>query len=99
MIVNQELKYSELIEAILATNILIKENWLVIKKQFNAIYPDFFIAYLKKGIQLSTTEERYLLLDKIGMNTQNIADLLQVQPESVYTMRYRLRKKLNNNIE
>jgi len=94
---NNQTEISDLLENLFLNKVSVKKDWVLIQNQFNKIYPTFFIDFLKKGIQLSTTEERYLLLEKIGMNTQHIASALEVLPESVYTLRYRLRKKINKS--
>ena len=95
MVNNKQTEILDLLENIFLNKVSVKKDWVLIQNQFNKIHPTFFIDFLKKGIQLSSAEERYLLLDKIGMNTQHIATALEVLPESVYTLRYRLRKKIN----
>lgn len=43
---------------------------------------------------LSNVEQKYLLCFLSGMPTQAIADIFHVEPASVYTVRYRLKKKV-----
>ena len=42
---------------------------------------------------LSAVERKYILLLMSGKTTEEIADAMHVAPASVYTMKYRIRKK------
>lgn len=42
---------------------------------------------------LSTTEKKYFILFMEGKSTDEIASAMGVEPSSVYTMKYRIRKK------
>ena len=42
---------------------------------------------------LSKMEKKYLLLFLEGKSTEEIAAIMHVEPNSVYTMKYRIRKK------
>ena len=42
---------------------------------------------------LSPTEKKYLQLFSEGKTTEEISEIMHVEPSSVYTMRYRVRKK------
>lgn len=87
---------NDLFGDIVLHKISIKENWLEIKYRFDCIYPSFFMEFYNSGIQLTTSEERFLLLEKIGINPKNIAQILEVLPESIYTLKYRLQKKIKS---
>nr|WP_321227189.1 hypothetical protein [uncultured Psychroserpens sp.] len=82
-----------LIKALLTANSNNPINWLIFKEGFHQLYPNFFTSIIIKGIDLSTKEERLLMLEKLHINTQTIANVLDILPESVYTSRYRLNKK------
>ena len=45
--------------------------------------------------KLTTMDKRYILCFAAGMTVENIADLMSLEPASVYTVRYRLRKKFS----
>lgn len=87
---------ANLINTILSKNAL-QMDWKVIKDDFNSMYPNFFTSILIKGIQLSKKEEQLLLLETLHFNTNTMAKVLGVLPNTIYTSRYRLNKKLNNN--
>ena len=42
---------------------------------------------------LSAIEKKYLLLFTQGKTTEEISEIMHVEPSSVYTMKYRIRKK------
>lgn len=42
---------------------------------------------------LSPTEKKYLQLFVEGKTTEVISEIMHVEPSSVYTMKYRIRKK------
>lgn len=42
---------------------------------------------------MSPTEKKYLQLFSEGKTTEEISEIMHVEPSSVYTMRYRVRKK------
>ena len=46
-----------------------------------------------QGRQLTNMDKRYLLCFAAGMTVEQIAHLFHIEPASVYTVRYRLRKK------
>lgn len=51
-------------------------------------------AYAKAAIKpLSSIEKKYLSLFLEGKTTEEISTAMHVEPSSVYTMKYRLRKK------
>ena len=46
-----------------------------------------------QGSRLTNMDKRYILCFSAGMSVGEIADLFHIEPASVYTVRYRLRKK------
>ena len=52
------------------------------------------IAHLcAQGNKLTNMDKRYILCFAVGMSVEDVADLFHIEPASVYTVRYRLRKK------
>ena len=58
---------------------------------------DTFFQNLKSQFKedLSTRNIKYCLCFAIGMSTEDIAECFGVEPRSVYTIRHRLKSKLN----
>lgn len=48
---------------------------------------------LNHGNKITTMDKRYILCFAAGMTVEQIADFMSLEPPSVYTVRYRLRKK------
>jgi hypothetical protein len=86
-----------LIKSILTTDSNSPLNWFVFKEGFHKLYPNYFTSILMKDIDLSSKEERLIMLEKLHINTHTIAKVLDILPESVYTSRYRLNKKFKTS--
>ena len=52
---------------------------------------------LGHGKKITTMDKRYILCFAAGMTVEEIADFMSLEPASVYTVRYRLRKKFNSD--
>ena len=50
---------------------------------------------LSHGKKVTTMDKRYILCFAAGMTVEEIADFMSLEPASVYTVRYRLRKKFS----
>ena len=50
-----------------------------------------------RGNRLTNMDKRYILCFAAGMSVEDVADLFHIEPASVYTVRYRLRKKFPAN--
>jgi hypothetical protein len=51
---------------------------------------------LSHGKKITTMDKRYILCFAAGMSVEDIADFMCLEPASVYTVRYRLRKKFGS---
>jgi len=63
--------------------------------QIDELHQDFFRKLKEKFPSLSSNDLRWCAYLKIGLNSKEIADILNIQPSSAYISRSRLRKKLN----
>jgi DNA-binding CsgD family transcriptional regulator len=52
---------------------------------------------LGHGKKITTMDKRYNLCFAAGMTVEEIADFMSLEPASVYTVRYRLRKKFGSD--
>lgn len=75
--------------------ILTKEDWENFKIKFDKTFPSFIIRIREKYSELTSAEERHLLLIKANLNSQEIAKILGIGIDSVKKSRQRLRKRLN----
>jgi len=69
-------------------------EWEFFKMHFESVHPDFFSKLKQQFPSLSENDLRLCAYIRIGMENKQIAKMLSVQPNTVKTSRYRLRKKL-----
>jgi AraC family transcriptional regulator, chitin signaling transcriptional activator len=67
--------------------------------QMDALHQEFFRKLKEYFPGLSSNDLRLCAYLKIGLNSKEIADILNIQPSSSYISRSRLRKKLNLRTE
>jgi DNA-binding CsgD family transcriptional regulator len=71
--------------------------------QFNASYPSFSAALIRRYPKLSPSDLQFCSLYRINLGTKEIAVLLHIEPRSVYIKKYRLMEKMglseNDNLE
>ncbi|MEE9407922.1 MAG: hypothetical protein V3V28_07600 [Polaribacter sp.] len=70
------------------------EEWESLKKHFNAVYNGFYDTLLNNHSNLSETELRHCMFIKLHLQTKEIARILLIDPRSVQTARYRIKKKM-----
>lgn len=76
-------------------NPLTDQEWLALYELLRMTYPFFMDGLQKKFLGLTETEKRFCCLLKLGLNNQQLAVFLNIQPTSVDRKRYRIRKKGN----
>ncbi|KMQ65216.1 hypothetical protein ACM46_11360 [Chryseobacterium angstadtii] len=70
------------------------------KYQIQEIHPDFFRSLNEKATQkLTLLDQKYCAYLYLGMDTKQIASLLNVEPKSVRMTKYRLKQKFALNPE
>jgi DNA-binding CsgD family transcriptional regulator len=74
--------------------ILTTNDWLRFRERFNEQFPQFVDKIKVQLPKLTPSEMRLVMLIKIGFDTLEIANVIGISTDSVYTSRYRLRKKL-----
>ena len=67
--------------------------------QMDELHQEFFVKLKEKFPGLSNNDLRLCAYLKIGLNSKEIADILNIQPSSAYISRSRLRKKLNLKVD
>lgn len=69
--------------------------WNEFQERFTSLNPNFVKSISENHPDLTKSEIRLLILFKIGYSQKEIADILNIAPDSVKKARTRLRKKLN----
>lgn len=72
----------------------VNNTWEKFMLHFEKVHPDFFNHLTSKHQSLTANELRMLAYIKIGMGNKEIATLTGVEPNSVKTFIYRLKKKM-----
>jgi len=72
-----------------------KDEWKELKLHFDAVYDGFYDSLISKYPTLTETELRHCMFIKLHMQTKEIARILNIDPRSLQTARYRIKKKLN----
>lgn len=94
----QENKFQALMESHLMTD----ENWNKFKELFVKEQPDYYYFLMNNFSDLTESNLRVLLLQKLGLNNQGIANLLGLTIDGVKKAKQRMRKKYGiaySNIE
>lgn len=87
-------KVSDELKVDIKSQLISDDDWQYFIIKFEKIYPHFFTNLKKQFSSLSETELRLCAYIRIGMSAKEIAKILSVQPETVNTSRYRIRKKM-----
>ena len=88
-------KIATKIDKIIQNNLSIDEEWENFKMHFEKVHPQFFEKLKQQSDELTEENLKMCAYIKMRMTTKQIARLLQVVPGSIFTNRYRLKKKLH----
>lgn len=81
------------------TKIITDEDWIDFQNGFDKIYVDFSKNLLSKYPSITPSEQRYLMLSKIGLNHKEMARALGISNDSVRVTWNRVRNKLGGTLE
>ncbi len=73
---------------------LLSDNWAIFQMKFNQTYPHFISNITTKFSKLTQYDLIFISAMIVGLNTCQLADLLNISADSVRKSRYRLKKKL-----
>lgn len=71
------------------------DDWQRFMEYFQNVYHDFLGNLKREHPSITANELRLCALLKINLSTKEIANMLNITPESLRTAKYRLRKKLD----
>jgi len=75
------------------------KDWDVFKLYFEDVNRDFYSRLKEINPDLTTNDHRLCALIKLNMNSKEMASVLNVAPNSIKSSRYRLKKKLDLDVE
>ncbi|MEL1245945.1 hypothetical protein AAEO56_16855 [Flavobacterium sp. DGU11] len=76
--------------------ILTDEDWTNFRTLFEKVYPDFIIEQKQLYPGITPAEIRLIVLEKLGLTAQEMANMLGVNKNTIHQTRLRLRKKMDN---
>jgi tetratricopeptide (TPR) repeat protein len=82
-------------EKLMASTILTDTDWQQFRALFERVHPGFSSRLKMAYPELSPAEARFLFLTKLNLSSREMATMLGISVDSMYKLRYRLRKKLN----
>ncbi|MDP4188246.1 MAG: tetratricopeptide repeat protein [Bacteroidota bacterium] len=87
------------LKSVLKENLDQERNWENFKRLFEEVHKDFFKSIKQTCPEITENELRLCAYLKINLQNKEIAKILNVTPDSLKTLRYRIRKKFNLNKE
>ncbi|MFH1160419.1 MAG: tetratricopeptide repeat protein, partial [bacterium] len=75
-------------------NLNLDKDWQQFKRHFEEVHPDFFIRLNQRYPDLTSGEQKICAYYRINLNTNEIAQILNVTISGVQKSRHRLRKKM-----
>jgi hypothetical protein len=82
------------LEELLNSTILTEEDWRHFRNTFEKVYPNFMNEQKLNHPDITTAELRYLVLDKLGLEIHDMANMLGVARNTIIQTRLRLSKKM-----
>ena len=79
---------------LLNSTILTEDDWVTFRHVFDKLYPSFIEEQKILFPDLTPAETRLLVLDKLDLNLQEMANMLGVSKNTIHQTRYRLRRKI-----
>ena len=71
------------------------KDWEIFKSYFSEVHQDFDEKLKALSSKITDKELRLASYVKMGLNNNEIANILNVLPASIHTSKYRLKQKLN----
>ena len=90
-ITNRDQKHS--LEDLLVSHLMTDDNWLLFKKAFREEKKDYYASLIHRFPDLTESNLRIILLSNLGLNNQEIAQIIGITSDAVKKSKQRLRKK------
>ncbi len=87
---------SEYLQQLITSTILTEEGWTNFKRMFEKVYPGYIQAQKEKYPDLTNAETRLLMLEKLDLSAQEMADMIGVNKNTIHQTRLRLRRKISD---
>lgn len=87
------------LEELLSSNLITNENWVLFKQAFMEEQEEYYNSLTTDFPDLTESNLRIVLLQKIGLNNSEIANLLGITLEAVKKAKQRMRKKYSEKFD
>lgn len=88
---NEKVTY---LEKLTNSTILTDDDWSDFKLTFEKVYPSFIEDMKTTYPDITTSELRFLVMEKLGLSIQEMANMLGVNKNTIHQTRYRFKKKM-----
>ncbi len=82
------------LNALLESHLMTENNWNTFKREFQKEHPEFYQLLQDDFPEITDSNKRILLLQKLDLTTNEIAEVLGITTEAVKKAKQRLKKKL-----
>src|SRR5690606_11303029 len=82
------------LEDLLSKPILTDTKWVVFKRAFDRVYPDYYQKTQAAIPNISPAETRYMYLRKLNLTAKEIAYVLGISQGSIRQYKHRIRTKI-----
>lgn len=87
------------LNTLLESHLMTENNWNTFKREFQKEYPEFAQLLHEDFPEITDSNKRILLLQKLKFNNYEIAELLGITPDAVKKSKQRLKKKLGSKFD
>lgn len=87
------------LSALLESHLMTDNNWNAFRREFQKEYPEFYALLQKKFPEITDSNKRILLLQKLDFSNNEIAELLGITNDAVKKSKQRLKKKLGDKYD
>ncbi len=84
---------------LLESHLMTEENWQIFRRQFQKEYPEFYGTLVSEFPEITPSNLRVILLQKLGFSQVEISRLLGITQDAVKKSRQRLKHKLGERYE
>ncbi|WP_289660475.1 tetratricopeptide repeat protein [Flavobacterium panacagri] len=92
-------KREKKLSALLESHLMTDNNWNAFRREFQKEYPEFYALLQKDFPEITDSNKRILLLQKLDFSNNEIAELLGITNDAVKKSKQRLKKKLGDKYD
>lgn len=92
-------KENKKLSTLLESHLMTENNWNTFKREFQKEHPEFYQLLQNDFPEITDSNKRILLLQKLNFNNNEIAELLGITPDAVKKSKQRLKKKLGTKFD